>query len=174
MSQMFEIIGNAALAYGASLAPNPIMKVRFTVEPNPSDVGLSEWQIGLALECYGEIIDGKPKLLDSVLWEGHGEGMAEALVDLHLQVQSSVVKRVQSLQNHLAALNLFVTNGDIQDLFANDESQAQQDIQVQAALDQMQARKDIAEAAQDPDNVVIKSGEPGQVVSVSAVLRPAR
>jgi hypothetical protein len=150
MSQLFTIIGNAALAYGASLAPNPIMKVRFMVEPTPSDVGLSEWQISLALECYGEIVEGKPKLLESVLWEGHGEDMSGALVDLHLQVQASVVKRVIALKDVLEVLGPFIAS-------------MEQDADMAAA-------KTVDD--HDPANVGIDNGKPDRVVSMSAVLHP--
>lgn len=106
MSQLFETITDALVAYGASLAVNPVVKVHFNTEPEISDVGLSKWHCTAILECFGEIAeDGEPKLLESVTWEGDGDDSAEALVDLHIKVQGSLADRAELLRQRLAALS---------------------------------------------------------------------
>lgn len=105
MSQLFETITDALVAYGTSLAVNPVVKVHYNLEPEISDVGLSKWRCTAIVECYGEIAeDGEPKLLESVTWEGEGEGSSEATVDLYTKVQNSLADRAELLRQRLSTL----------------------------------------------------------------------
>lgn len=95
---LFKRITEAVRAYGSTLAPNPVMKVQYTVVPSTSDIGDDGYHLAVQLECLGEITDGEPKPLGNVLWTTDQTSLPLCLEDILTQVQVMLRQRAIEMQ----------------------------------------------------------------------------
>lgn len=112
---------DAARTYGQSLAT--IVRVKFEMEPDISDMAPTRWSVTLRVTGLGGIVGGEPETLAQQEWKGSGESIKEALVETgkHLRDHINAELFVNKQKCADAEMALREMERDIGDLWAETE-----------------------------------------------------